>query len=194
LRRIPASGKRSVTKNKNWIYKNVLSAFSRCPGPRAGIVASELFVELSSTISSDPKLNNSLNVDLCERILWILVYSRNKQAAYDSCDILYAIMTLYFDGKSSFEPSSRCFDACLHALSDCIDERQVSLAVELVKLIVEKYEGKVFSHLPSREAIDKVITSCKRVGSEEMVRNAKEIALFSEKYSNVNKSSKKSSV
>jgi hypothetical protein len=194
LQRIPKVGKRVVAKNKNWIYKYVLSAYSRCPGPRAGMVVSELFVELTATITSDPKLNNSLNVDLCERILWILVYSRSKESACEACDILYTIMKLYFDGKSTVEPSSRCFDACVHALCDCIDERQVTLAVELVELIVEKYKAKRLSHLPSRPAFDKLINSCKRIGSEEMTRNATELAMIAEKYSNVIPSlSKKSS-
>jgi hypothetical protein len=194
LQRIPKSGKRAVAKNKNWIYKYVLSAYSRCPGPRAGMVVSELFVELTSTIASDPKLNNSLTVDLCERILWILVYSRSKESACEACDILYTIMKLFFDGKSNVEPSSRCFDACVHALCDCIDERQVALAIELVVLIVEKYEAKRLSHLPSRPAFDKLINSCKRIGSEEMARNATDVAKIAEKYANIiTTSGKKSS-
>jgi hypothetical protein len=182
LRRIPTSGKRAINKNKMWIYTGVLMAFAKHPGSRAGAVATELFVDLISTPNHNPELNNSIDVDFCERVLWILAEANNKQSAVDACDVLNAIFDLYFSKKLNVEPSGRCFNACLHALTQCRDEMNTKFAIQLLKLIIGKYEEKLLSQLPSKSAIEQVIDNCNNIGSEEMIQNSKEIAMLAAKY------------
>jgi hypothetical protein len=182
LRRIPQSGKRSIDKNKIWIYTGVLTAFAKHPGPRAGAVAKELFVDLIAAPVYKPELNNSINLDFCERVLLILAEANSLQSAGDACDVMNTIFDLYFSKRSKIEPSRICFNGCILALTTCRDEKYTAFAIQLLKGIINKFENNLLSHLPSKSAFEQIIHNCNAIGTEEMMQHAKEITILAEKY------------
>ena len=182
LRRIPKSGKRAIDKNGIWIYTGVLCIFSKNPGERSCAVAIELFKDLLSGPIHTQGSNNSIDVDFCERVLWILAGSRNEQAAGDACDILNSILERHAAKELNFEPSMSCFNACIQALTWIRDLKHTRSSVRLLQEIIGKYESGEISQLPSRAAFDLVIQNCNEEGSDEMIQHASEIALLAEKY------------
>ena len=187
LRRIPKSGKRAIDRNKIWVYTGVLSAFSKHPGERSFVVALELFKELMSATpntNDGQESNNSINVDFCERVLWMLADSCNNKSAVYTCDVLISIFDRYSAGEINFQPSMSCFNACIHALTKFRDLKHTSDAVMLLKQIISKYEDRSISQLPSKAAFDAVIQNCTELGTDEMLQHAKCVALVAEKYIN----------
>ena len=182
LRRIPKHGKRAIDKNAILVYTGVLHAFSKHDGERSSVVALELFQELISAPNNDPESNNSINLDFCERVLWVLANSHNKQSAGDACIVLNSIFALRSAKKISFEPSIACYTACMQALTLARTLQYTIYSVQLLKTIIGEYESKTISNLPSRTAFDLVIRSCNEFGSDEMLQHAKDVTLLAEKY------------
>jgi hypothetical protein len=179
LRGIPQDGKRAI-HDKIKIYTGVLSAFSKLPGQRSGIVAAELFVELLA-LDKDPESNVTLDTIVFERVLWALASAGNTLAASQACEVLTVMLDLHLSGRPHIEPSTHCFNACIQALVECRDEAHTVYAVELIKAIVEKYDNKNLAQLPSPAAFYKVIRSCRDAGSEEMVQQADAILKIAER-------------
>jgi hypothetical protein len=185
LRRIPKSGKRAIDKNGIWIYTGVLAAFAKHPCERSCVVAMELFNDLMLAPKHKPELNNSINVDFCERVLWILADSSNEQRAVDACGVLNSIMERRANNALQFEPSTSCFNASIHALTQVRDFKSTSSSIQLLKEIITKYESREISQLPSKTAFDLVIRNCVELGSPEMLKTAEEVTILAEKYAKI---------
>lgn len=182
LRRIPKHGKRAIDKNRILVYTGVLHAFSKHDDERSSVVALELFQELISPPNNDPESNNSINLDFCERVLWVLANSNNKQSAGDACIVLNSIFALRSAKKISFEPSIACYTACIQALTLARTSQHTIYAAQLLKAIIREYESKAISNLPSRTAFDLVIRNCNEFESDEILQHAKDVTLLAEKY------------
>lgn len=173
LQAIPNAGPRSV-KGKESFYTAVVVAFATFPSPRTTEVAKELFQEMS-TLDQDPDSTMSLNTVFCERVLWALADAKDKDAASSACEILSIMLDRHSLGKPNIAPSTHCFNACIHALTECQDEKYLKYAVSLIQSIVNHFDMQNVAQLPSPAAFNKVIRCCKDAGSAEMVQHANEI-------------------
>lgn len=173
LRGIPKVGQR-VVRDKSKLYAGVIAAFAKLPGQRTGVVATELFGELV-VLDGDPESTVALDTALFESVLWALASAGDKVSAMHACDVLKFMLHLHLKGRRRVEPTTHCLNACIQALVECRDVTYTGYAVELIKVVVDNYEKKLLTQLPSPAAFYRVIRGCRDAGSGEMTQRANEI-------------------
>lgn len=173
LRGMNKSGPRRLEATTR-TYTAVLSAFSKLHTDRAGQVVYKIFEEMEQ-LDANPESKIVLDRIAFAVTLETLAGIGGTIWADKAHSVLARMLKLFRTGRAKLEPDSRCYDACLIAMTRTSDPSYATKPAQLIKTLILEYRSGDLSELPSAKGFNAVIRCCEAEGSNDLTGDAREL-------------------